>query len=171
MQNSIYERVSRNRNMEEDGRHVKDVSEREQVMKDNVNLLWERHAFNCPNHLAICNNMDCVAPVFSHINVKHPDWCIRVKCTNCSKTWNVCRTCAPGGMQSSRMITNKCIAKHNDRRHANGKSEREPGNSTNLSQQKRPMLEDDHGTGSPPAKKANMILRTFSRPKILLPIT
>ena len=49
----------------------------------------------------------------------YPEWCIRLKCSNCLRNWSVCQFCAPANVQPTHLTSNMQIDRHASDFHAN----------------------------------------------------
>ena len=83
------------------------------TLKTTLDIIENQHKFICPPRFAKCTSFRCGGKCLPRLSPRFPKWCIEVKCTKCRKSWNVCKFCAPSGMQTSRLTTTKGIVEHN----------------------------------------------------------
>ena len=85
----------------------------ENALIASLRLIEFNHNFKCPPRFAKCTSLSCGGKCVPIGSPRFPEWCVEVKCTKCRKSWNVCKLCAPSGIQMSRLTTAKGTVAHN----------------------------------------------------------
>ena len=85
----------------------------ENALIASLRLIEFNHNFKCPPRFAKCTSLSCGGKCVPRGSPRFPEWCVEVKCTKCRKSWNVCKLCAPSGIQMSRLTTAKGTVAHN----------------------------------------------------------
>ena len=90
-----------------------ECSLRDTAVKDTQQMIINLHGIKCPSRFAMCSNLSCDRSCIPRLGPRFPKWCVEMKCRICLKSWNVCKICAPRGIQKSRLTSKQALIEHN----------------------------------------------------------
>ena len=90
-----------------------ECSLRDKAVKDTQQMILNLHGIKCPSRFAMCSYLSCDRSCIPRLGPRFPKWCVEMKCRICLKSWNVCKICAPRGIQKSRLTSKQALIEHN----------------------------------------------------------